>query len=72
MPQAVLEKKVVEVVVDSEITPEQVTELIFQVGRLGLNGYDCRLCGLLGIDVRLSGQDPETSLPPGTRSMVIS
>lgn len=72
MPQAVRETKVVEVVVDAKISPEQIAELIVQVGSSGFGGVDCRRCGLLGVDVRLTGQDPDRDLPPGARSMVIS
>ncbi len=66
------ETKVVEVVVNPEISPEQITELIVQVGGLGLGGRECRTCGLLGVDLRLTGQDPEIDAPSGARSMVIS
>jgi hypothetical protein len=72
MPHVTRETKVVEVVVTPEISPEQITELIVHVGGLGLGGRDCRLCGLVGVDMRLTGQDPEIDAPPGTRSMVVS
>jgi hypothetical protein len=72
VPQVAREMKIVEVVVDPEITPEQITDLIFQVGSLGLGGDDCRHCGLVGFDLRLSGQNREIDLPSGARSIVIS
>ena len=64
------ERKAVQVVVSPEISPEQLTELLVRVG--GEWGYDCRTCGLLGVDVRLTGQDPETEAGPGVRSIVVS
>lgn len=66
------ETKVVQVVVDSEISPEQITELVFQVGGFGLGGRECRTCGLVGVDLRLTGQDPEVNPPAGARSVTIS
>jgi hypothetical protein len=63
------ETKVVQVVVSPEISPEQLTELLFRVGEWGT---DCRGCGLIGLDVRLTGQDPEVEAPAGVRSMVVS
>jgi hypothetical protein len=66
------ETKVVEVVVNPEISPEQIAELVIQVGGLGLGGRDCRTCGLIGVDLRLTGQDPEIDPPSGTRSMRVS
>jgi hypothetical protein len=68
--QVARERKVVEVVVDPEINAEQIRDLVFQAGRLGPG--DCRLCGLVGVDLRLSGQDPEADTPAGALSMVIS
>ena len=72
MPHEARETKVVEVVVSPEISPEQITELVVQVGGLGLGGRDCRFCGLIGVDLRLTGQDPEIDAPSGARSMVVS
>jgi hypothetical protein len=66
------ETKVVQVVVDPEISPEQITELVFQVGGIGPGGRECRTCGLVGVDLRLTGQDPEVDPPSGARSMTIS
>jgi hypothetical protein len=71
MPSEARQMKVVEVVVNHEISPEQITALIVQVGGLG-PGRECRTCGLVGVDLRLTGQDPETNAPSGARSMVIS
>jgi len=65
------ETKVVQVVVDPEISPEQITELVLQVGGIG-PGRECRTCGLVGVDLRLTGQGPEVRSPSGTRSMTIS
>jgi hypothetical protein len=70
MSREARETKVVEVVVNPEISPEQIAELIIRVGSLG--GRDCRTCGLIGVDLRLTGQDPEIDSPPGTRSMLVS
>jgi hypothetical protein len=70
MARETRETKVVEVVVNHEISPEQITELIVRVGSLG--GRDCRTCGLVGVDLRLTGQDPEIDAPSGARSMMIS
>jgi hypothetical protein len=70
MPHAARETKVVEVVVSPEISPEQITELIIRVG--GLGGRDCRFCGLIGVDLRLTGQDTEIDPPSGARSMLVS
>jgi hypothetical protein len=64
--------KVVEVVVSPEISPEQITELVIQVGGIGPGGRECRMCGLVGVDLRLTGQDPEIDPPSGARSMVVS
>jgi len=72
MAREARETNVVEVVVNHEISPEQITELIVQVGSLGLGGRDCRTCGLIGVDLRLTGQDPEVDAPSGAHSMVIS
>ena len=58
----VRETEVVQVVVDAEISPEQITELVFQVGGIGPGGRECRTCGLVGVDLRLTGQDPEVDL----------
>jgi hypothetical protein len=66
------EAKVVEVVVNPDISPEQIAELLVRVGGLAPGGYDCRRCGLVGFDVRLTGQDPGTDLPPGALSIVAS
>jgi hypothetical protein len=66
------ETKVVQVVVESGISPEQITELIRQVGGIGLGGRECQGCGLVGVDLRLTGQDPEVDRLSGTRSMTIS
>jgi hypothetical protein len=63
--------KVVEVVVSPEISPEQITELVIQVGRIG-PGRECRTCGLVGVDLRLTGQDPDIDPPSGAHSMLIS
>jgi hypothetical protein len=70
MPRETRATKVVEVVVNPGISPEQITELIVRVG--GIGPGDCRLCGLLGVDLRLTGQDPELDLPPGASSMLVS
>jgi hypothetical protein len=72
MAREARETNVVEVVVNHEISPEQIAELIVQVGSLGLGGRDCRTCGLIGVDLRLTGQDPEVDAPSGTHSIVIS
>jgi hypothetical protein len=69
MASGARETKVVEVVVDPEISPEQITELVIQVGGLA---RECRTCGLVGVDLRLTGQDPEVGTPAGARSMMIS
>jgi hypothetical protein len=45
---------VVSVVVDSEVNLDQVGELVGRIG--GLVG--CRTCGLIGIDLRITGGDP--------------
>lgn len=45
---------------------------IFQVGGIGPGGRECRTCGLVGVDLRLTGQDPEVDPPSGARSMTIS
>jgi hypothetical protein len=72
MPREARETKVVEVVVNPEISPEQIAELIVRVGSLGPGGRDCRTCGLIGVDLRLTGQDPEIDPPPGAHSMLVS
>jgi len=64
--------KVVEVVVSPDISPEQITELVIGVGGIGPGGRECRMCGLVGVDLRLTGQDPEIDPPSGARSMVVS
>lgn len=66
------ETKVVQVVVDPEISPEQITELVFRVGGIGPGERECRTCGLVGVDLRLTGQDPEADPPSGALSMTIS
>jgi hypothetical protein len=70
MPSEAREMKVVEVVVSPEINPEQITELVVQVG--GLVGRECRTCGLVGVDLHLTGQDPEIDTPSGARSILVS
>jgi hypothetical protein len=65
------ETKVVEIVVDHEISPEHITALIIQAGGL-FGGRGCRTCGLVGVDLRLTGQDPDADRPSGALSMVIS
>jgi hypothetical protein len=70
MAREVRETKLVEVVVNHEISLEQITELVVRVGSLG--GRDCRTCGLIGVDLRLTGQDPEVDAPSGAQSIVIS
>jgi hypothetical protein len=72
MAREARETKVVQVVVESEISPEQITELVIRVGGIGPGGGDCRTCGLVGVDLRLTGQDPEVDPPSGARSMTIS
>lgn len=70
MPRESRETKVVEVVVNPDISPEQIAALAIRVG--GLGGADCRVCGLVGVDLRLIGQDLEIKLPAGVRSMLVS
>lgn len=64
----------VEVVVHPNIDAEQLSNLVIHIG--GLVG--CRPCGLVGIDLRLVGSDPEEleehglAELPGVQSVVIS
>lgn len=65
---------VVSVVVDSKVNLDQVGELVGRIG--GMVG--CRTCGLIGIDLRITGGDPEQLKQlelqglPGVSSVVVT
>ncbi|HTA11951.1 MAG TPA: hypothetical protein VK765_00920 [Solirubrobacteraceae bacterium] len=44
-----------DVVVEPGIKPEEITNLLFRIGGI----YGCETCGLLGVDVHLTGQQLE-------------
>jgi hypothetical protein len=64
---------VVEIVVKPDVTVDQISDVVGRIG--GLVG--CRTCGLLGIDLRLTAEDPEAldltgDRVAGVRSAVVS
>jgi hypothetical protein len=71
MPREEHEKKIVQVVVSPEISGEQIRDLVVRAGGI-FGGGDCRGCGLVGVDLRLTGQDPENDLSDGALSVVVS
>jgi hypothetical protein len=52
-------KTVVDVVISRGITEEQLTELFVRIANFRPNSCSPAPCGLLGIDLRMTGQDPE-------------
>ena len=67
------ERQTFDVVVSPEIEAGQIAELLVRIGNVG--GTGCRACGLLGVDVRLTAEDPrilgENPQPSPWKSIVV-